>query len=131
MATEWTPDTCDCVVEIEKDDLGALSYKLLRPCDHHVNVEDVVKENQSKNIDVVNPLIEAIGDGEKLPKGKTVEWQRSEKGVLEYTMVGFTEQEKILASTIVTKEEISIKDEGGAVVKEPITKETAEVIKDG
>lgn len=126
MATKWIPDTCNCVVEINNGE-----FTLLKACEHHATAADVLAENQRKNIEVVNPLIRELGDGEMLPKGKIVEWERNEKGVLDYKLVGFTEQEKLLAATIITHEDITLKDESDVVLKEAIVKEEAEVIKGG
>lgn len=130
MATRWFPDTCDCVVDIDGDKLT-----LVEPCAHHASAEAVLAENQQKNVEVVNPLIAEIGDGEMLPKGKVVEWQRNEKGTLDYKLVGFTEAEKLAAVAVITHEEIQVKDESDVVLKEAITKEEipieGEVIKGG
>lgn len=126
MATKWFPDTCTCEIDIEGE-----QFTLVTPCPHHQTAEDVLAENRVKNVEVVNPLITEFGNGEILPKGKTVEWERNEKGTLDYKLVGFTEQEKILAATLVTSEDITLKDELDIVLKEAVVKEETEVIKGG
>lgn len=133
MATKWFPDTCDCEVEINNGE-----FALLKACQHHATAAAVLAENQQKNIEVVNPLIAEFGDEEKgLPKGKAVEWERNEKGSLDYKIIGFTEQEKLTVATLITKEEILVKDESDLVIKEAIIKEEVltpvegEVIKGG
>lgn len=134
MSTHWFPDTCECVVDL--DGSGSVPI-LLKQCPHHATAEDVLAENREKNVEVVNPLIREIGDGEMLPKGKTVEWERNEKGTLEYKLVGFTEAEKLSAATLITKKEILVKDESNLVIKEAVIKEEIlvpveeEVIKGG
>lgn len=154
----WTLDTCDAKILVNTE-TGEKAF--VSPSAHYATPEDAHQVNIKKNAEVAKPLELEFGSLSK-PKDvveigkqffiiegkelieitaeqaaqfrntKYLSWRHNEKKELEYILVGFSEEEKIRAAEVVASETVTIKDDGGAIVKQPVVKLDDEaVIKGG
>ena len=60
--TRWRPDTCECEIEYDWDELILnglhINHKFIKQCSYHLVVGDVIQHNQTKNIEITKIMSE-------------------------------------------------------------------------